>query len=194
MRSAAKASLVALLLLPLGTPLAGQDCQALLKSFLLPDPRLSSIYVSMVTLNTKDVASYAEMRLYYVPAARIPDGPLRPGRYTWLAAGSQGVDQPKFDFGSRVQVFSDRLTADGTLIGDHVGLPHHGRQKFDEGQADDLGLEMTDTNPVRVTLRLRSWGDAKVMFTPRCEPGGFIYGSTETEKYVLRVSRWGEQR
>lgn len=176
--------------LPLGRTLVAQDCQALLKSFLLPDPPYSSIYVVMTTLNSKNVASFTETRLYYVPSSKGAMGRASPPRFRVLAANSVGIDFPKFDFGSAVQVFSDRKTADNTPIGPHVGLPHHGHQKFDERQADDLDLELTDTQPVRATVTLRSWNNARESFVPVCEPGGFMYGSTQGVKYLLRVSKW----
>jgi len=166
-----------------------QDCQGLLRSFLDREPALSSIYVVMTTLNLKNVVSYSETRLYYLPAHRMPGGRIAPGRFATLPANSQGVDQPKYDFGSHVQVFSDRMT-NQPLIGTFVGLPHHGRQKFDEHQADDLGLEFTDTSPMQVTVTLRTWGNVKETFTPVCESSGFIYGSTSVGKYLLRVSKW----
>jgi hypothetical protein len=165
------------------------DCQAYLQSLLDRDPYLSSIYVTMVTLNRDDVASYTETRLYYLPAVAPVGGVSRPGRFTTLAPGSQGIDQPKFDFGLNVQVFSDRLVP-GQPNPLAVGLPHRGRQKFDENQADSLALEITDTSPVRITVKLRSWNNTKSTFEAVCEEDGFVYGSTPDVKYILRITKW----
>jgi hypothetical protein len=164
-----------------------------LKSFLLDDPYLSSIYVVMVTLDSAGVASYAETRLYYIPAParQMTGGGFIPGRFMNLDAGSAGIDQPKFNFGNAIQVFSDRV-ATGPLVGSHIGLPHHGLQKFDETRADSLRLEMTYTDPVRVTVMFKSLNDAVANFTVSCEPGGFMYGSTPDAKYLFRITKWGE--
>jgi hypothetical protein len=144
----------------------------------------------MVTLNSNDVASYAETRLYYLPARKDPVGRVIPGKYQTLKAGSQGVDQPKFDFGKSVQVFSDRRTTAPPVEGTFVGLPSHLLQKFDERRADDLAVEVTDTQPVHVTLTLRSWNNVTSTFNPSCEAGGFMFGSTPEVKYILRISKW----
>jgi hypothetical protein len=141
----------------------------------------------MVTVNTSNVASYASTRLYYIPSSRVGSRYL-PGSFRWLEKGSQGVDQPKFDFGRNVQVFSDRLTPEPLI--DRGGMDLAGRQKFDERQADDLALEITDTKQVNVIITLRSWNNAKITFTPVCEEGGFMYGSTPDVKYILRISQW----
>jgi len=167
------------------------DCESFLKSFFAgrEEPRLASIYVTMVTLNTQNTASYTETRLYYLPPIRIDGGYTRPGRYTTLRPLSTGIDQPKFDFGGDVQVFSDRVALDQPNVG--LGLPHRGLQKFDERKADSLNFEIPVTNAPQVTITLRSWGDVKVKFAVTCEEGGFLLGSTRDARYVLRVQQWG---
>lgn len=184
------ALLALLLLLPAGSARA-DDCLSFLRS-LVPNPDYHpSIYVVMTTINVNNTVSYANTRLEYLPPQPLGRDTQLPARFTWLPKESQGVDSPKFDFGANVQVFSDRLNLDLPPVGGHVGLWGHGRQKFDERQADSLALEITFTQPVRATIKLRSWGDAKAEFTPTCESGGFMYGSTPDVKYMLRVSPWG---
>ena len=174
----------------LSAPAWSADCQAMLKGFLDTEPAGSSIYLSMVTLNRLNVASYAESRLYYQVPVPIAIDRRQPGRFATVPAYSLGIDNPKFDFAARNQVFSDRLDLGKKIPDAPIGLHHRGVQKFDELRPDSVGFEITDTNPVRVTVILRSWNEAKATFTPSCEDVGFMYGSTPDVKYIIRLQRW----
>jgi hypothetical protein len=191
------------------------DCRALLHSF-FKDPADPSYYstllVTMSSLDSNNVASYAQTRLYYMTPARLPcaepnfDPPqtllgrlfgTRPktecvGRYLTLPGGGElgGTESAKFDFGAGAQVFSDRFVA---AINPRVivpGLPGRGHQKFDEARPDDLNVEITDSDPVLVWLILRSQGGRRVRFQPTCQAGGFLVGSTGDTHYILRIQEF----
>jgi hypothetical protein len=169
-----------------------QDCKSLISSFHpLPDDRDQNqcIYLTMVTLDNRDIASFADSRLYYLPEIRTKRNTIiKPKRFETLPAFYFGIDNPKFDFGQKVQVFSNRSI--GLLPGMPAGLFYRGNQNFDGLNADDLGFQISETNPVKVIITLRSWNNAKVVFTPRCEEGGFMFGSTADVKYILRLVAW----
>ena len=57
------------------------DCQQMLKGFLIPNYEHASIYVTMVSLNTSAVASYAATRLYYLDPSPPSHGIVFPGRF-----------------------------------------------------------------------------------------------------------------
>ncbi len=145
----------------------------------------------MVTLNNRNVGSFAETRLYYLPPSK---GGRRgsssiPGRFVTLGANQNGIDNPKFDYGLEAQVFSDRKRKQDSIP--QPNTPYRPRlQGFDALQADDLAFEITVAPPVQVTITLRTWGNVKDTFTPTCESGGFMLGSVRDAKYVLRLKPW----
>ncbi len=78
-----------LLMLSASRCVSAADCEAFLNSSVLPqDPYPSSVYVTMVTLNNLNTASYTESRLYYLTrrdrpakAREIRDFESRRSRY-----------------------------------------------------------------------------------------------------------------
>ena len=121
----------------------------------------------------------------------MQNGIFIPPSYRTLETGERGIDQPKFDFGKQVQVFSDRI-GEGKFTGSFVGLKGHSSQKFDLNNADDLGFEITVTEKVIVNIYLRSWNNQKINFSASCEEGGFLQGQTQDVKYILYIKKWGE--
>lgn len=189
-RSSLLVGLVTLLAFVLPVLPAKADCNAFMKRLLersdITDP---SIYVTIVTLNNKNVASFGQTRLYYRPGSKRPNLPSIPDRFVTLAANQNGVDNPKFDYALEAQVFSDRIRLPNSLPQPNV--PNQPRiQRFDPLQADDLAFEITFTSPVQVTITLLSWGNVKDSFTPTCESGGFMLGSVHDAKYTLRLKPW----
>jgi len=167
-------------------------CQQLLKSLLNVDPALSSLKVTMVTLNDKGVASFTVTRLYYELEKRDPRGYVKQQpAFRTLRINAYGEQEPKFDFGKEAQVFSDRIGERGSFTtAEHVGLLNWRAQKFDYHQADDLDMEITDAPEVEVTLKLRSWNNGKITFKPVCQGGGLFTGATDGCKYILLIETW----
>ncbi len=169
------------------------NCQEYLKSFLNQEPLLSSIKVTMVSLNNKGIASFTVTRLYYEPVKFNPRGFITPAAFRTLQVNQYGEQQPKFDFGREAQVFSDRQgPINPCTEGTCVGITGWRQQKFDYKQADDLDLEITDAPDVQVTLTLRSWNNVNISFKVVCSAGGFLTGETDDAKYTLIIQKWGE--
>lgn len=171
---------------------AQTDCQQFLKSLLLEnDPLLSSIKVTMVTLNNKGVASFTYTRLYYEPLKVNRRGFITPAAFRTLRINQYGEQQPKFDFGKEAQVFSDRMGPSVPCVGgDCVGLTGWHQQKFEYSQADDLNMEITDAPEVQVTLTLRSWNNVTISFKASCAAGGFLTGETNDTQYTIFIEKW----
>jgi len=143
------------------SPVLAADCTALVKSI------GNSGSLSMVTLNNRNVASYFTSALVYARPIKTPVGG-RPARL--MTPHGDGIDNP----GIGPQLFSDRRAAS---------------QPFDINKPDSLGVEITDTSPVVVTITLQSWGNGKATFTPACEDGGFLRGVSPDVLYLMRLSK-----
>jgi hypothetical protein len=157
-----KLSIAASALLLTSTSALGADCSALVKSI------GNSGWATLVTLNNRNVASYFSSSVVHADAIKTPQGLAIPPRL--MTPTGNGIDNP----GIGPQLFSDRRV---------------GSQPFDVNKPDSLGLAITDTNPVVVTVTLQSWGNAKATFTPTCEDGGFMRGVTPDVLYTLRLSK-----
>jgi hypothetical protein len=174
---------------------AQNTCQQLLKSLLNVDPALSSIKVTMVTLNNKGVASFTVTRLYYELEKRDPRGFVKQQpAFRTLRPNAYGEQEPKFDFGKEAQVFSDRIGEYSSFTtAEHVGILNWRAQKFDYHQADDIDMEITDAPEVEVHVTLRSWNNGKITFKPNCQGGGLLTGETDGCKYILLIETWPGQ-
>jgi hypothetical protein len=146
----------------------GADCQALVKSFVNgTNPSASNLKALMVTLNNQGVASYTEFsNLSYQLGINGAGGIPKPGRFLNIS----GIDIPPVR-----QLFSDRKVNQA--------------QPFDMTQSDELGLEITDSQNVSVTVILKSRGNAKATFAPSCNEGGFMNGDTPDVHYILFLKK-----